>query len=1660
MEARSEKQLASVVDGSVSQERFGAPPSTPLLAPMRSPSEKQFPTSISYQLISLVAVLALTPVSASAGQPPQVVLPFAPVVVAQGTNGLVSVELPRHFTDPDVGDVLSYSVRIATPTGHLPDRVSEARYRTVHQELLYTHTGQSRSRNSPQRIKARNNLAAQFGCLGLTVTREPFQYKGTLHNLVAEKRGVVRPDDIYVVGAHLDSYSDNCPGADDDASGLAALLEIATALQPYSCAATIRFVVFDAEENEMQGSLAYAAEHVPHERILGMINLESMAYNPPGATHDVVKVATMRDPNDASLQAALLDAFNAQGFGRGVVADADQENGADSLPFALLGVPSVVVYEPNATEGSYYHSPTDAVETPGLMDYAHCAKVSGGVAGALAGLAGLTGAPNAVSHTFDGSALVLSFVSGQYGVAEVTVRATDPGGLYAEATFRVTVTPVNHAPVARNDVAVVPANGVLAIDVLANDEDADLGEVLTITTVSSPTAGTAVTNADRRVVYTPPNGFTGAASFTYTVRDITGVASSAATVQLIVRTNTAPTAVADAYTVNEDEILRREAPVGVLANDSDADGDALGAVLVQGPAHGVLTLEPNGAFTYRGAVDYTGPDAFTYYATDALGATSATVAVTLVVNPMNDNPVAVLGVDQVVEDQDGNGSEAVILDGAASYHPDPEDHIVAWRWRLGATLLASNAASRVILPVGVHQVFLEVEDQAGHVGQASLTITVKRSAVLLPGLYGEYFVLGGTPTAIPDLVPLVPDWVRVDPAIDFPAADVPWQELPAGTAQGFAARWSGTVDVPVAGNWTFATTSADGSRLYLDETLLVDNDGLHGMTRQSGSRTLAAGRHALRVEYFHRTGQAGCVVSWQPPNGTEVTIPGTALAHANAAPVARDMALVFSQRVAPYGIDYFYLDVQDAESPLRDALDCVIVRPLAHSSLGFPFLSTHPYGSYRLRFVPDPSWVGTDSFTFQATDPQGRVSRLATCTITVVSNSAPVAKDMSLVLIEGTVSKTFTLAATDQDDSSNLLVPILVAAPVHGTVTLGASVADSCTYQPTPGYVGTDSFAFQVHDPQGLLSATGTCAIAIRPNAVPVAQNQTVVGYRELGTPGRKLLFTDPDPQSWTFAVVAGPSHGSLSAFSSNAGTFTYKPNSGYTGNDAFTWRVSDGLATSSPATVSIVLRDPASRQGDLVQLVVDERVRVPLAAEIGRLRDDLVNEGYTAEIVPWPAASTVAALWNHLRTVWTDPARPLVGAILIGSLPQPISERSKDGLAPDDLVYWNLRTFDLGSPERFDRESDTIDYQIWVSRIGVEDLQWGDEVTLIRRALDANHAYRTGRSRLPHTAYAYSAFNNIGGTFMDYYPEQLLEIWPAMLCHTESEFGGGGSGVHRARFLPTRMDLDDSAADALVAAGEIFVEDSHGIKDAYMAGAFSTQDLYRYINQQRFVLASSCVSGAPGGVINNHIFTRGGGCVYALGTSVPSQEGTFVLFQRDRRPGTLGPVKTRCRSLLARRESWGRSLLDSYYMRVNSKTIHYGDLSMPVKASPANAMPDIVSFTKTPATVYPGQPVTFSVAVTDPDGAGEKSPHVPFRHQVEWFMNGYNSGRNNPTYVTDNTQGAGWTNKTHVFTSPGTYVVRAEVMDEWQARGWREMTVTVNAAVDSDGDGIPDCWM
>ncbi len=96
---------------------------------------------------------------------------------------------------------------------------------------------------------------------------------------------------------------------------------------------------------------------------------------------------------------------------------------------------------------------------------------------------------------------------------------------------------------------------------------------------------------------------------------------------------------------------------------------------------------------------------------------------------------------------------------------------------------------------------------------------------------------------------------------------------PGQSRDGFTNIFKAFIEIPKTGNYTFFTTSDDGSRLYIDDQEVVNNDGPHGMVTQSGNIQLNAGMHPIRVNYFDSGGGDGLIVGWKGPGFEQEEIP-------------------------------------------------------------------------------------------------------------------------------------------------------------------------------------------------------------------------------------------------------------------------------------------------------------------------------------------------------------------------------------------------------------------------------------------------------------------------------------------------------------------------------------------------------------------------------------------------------------------------------------------------------------------------------------------------------------------------------------------------------------------------------------------------------------------
>jgi Bacterial Ig domain len=172
---------------------------------------------------------------------------------------------------------------------------------------------------------------------------------------------------------------------------------------------------------------------------------------------------------------------------------------------------------------------------------------------------------------------------------------------------------------------------LLAPGVMTNDVSPD-GLPITVYSATSPANGTISFVSNGALFYTPNSGFTGQDSVAYTLSDGVHTSNTAMVTFNVTSSNSPPVTVPDSYTVMEGQVLTVNAAQGVLANDSDPDGDPLTTLYQSLPTHGTLAFHIDGSFTYTPNRNFFGTDSFTYTASDG-HFQSAPTTVTIAVKP-------------------------------------------------------------------------------------------------------------------------------------------------------------------------------------------------------------------------------------------------------------------------------------------------------------------------------------------------------------------------------------------------------------------------------------------------------------------------------------------------------------------------------------------------------------------------------------------------------------------------------------------------------------------------------------------------------------------------------------------------------------------------------------------------------------------------------------------------------------------------------------------------------------------------------------------------------------------------------------------------------------------------------------------------------------------
>jgi hypothetical protein len=511
------------------------------------------------------------------------------------------------------------------------------------------------------------------------------------------------------------------------------------------------------------------------------------------------------------------------------------------------------------------------------------------------------------------------------GVHNVTLAVTDNDGATDTDTVVITVTdgdepppPLNTAPVANDQSVTTAEDTAKAITLTGSDAD---GDPLTFAIVTSPVNGTLSGTAPN-MTYTPSAGYAGSDSFTFKAND--GMVDSAvATVSITVQA--APPAVPVVVDNTDSAQVTR---VGTWTVSTWTGGGAfIGADYLHdgnsGKGTKSVTYRPElAAGVYEVYINYTSGDNRASNVPVTINYDGGSDTVT--VNQRSGGGVwKLLGAYTFAAGTAGNvvisnaGTSGHVIADAIKFLPvegtpppsvntvpvaDAQSVTAAYNTATAITLTGSDAdgdALTFVIVAGPANGVLSgaapnvtYTPHAGYAGSDAFTFKVNDGTVdsdlatvsitVTPSPYRpadepgsvvnglNYAYYEGAWSLLPDFDALIP---VAEGAADNFGIGLRLRD------DNFGFVFTGYVEVLADGEYTFYTTSDDGSKLYIGDVEVVDNDGLHSARERSGVISLAAGLHQITVTFFERTGGERLEVRYAGPGVSKQLIPDNRLYH-------------------------------------------------------------------------------------------------------------------------------------------------------------------------------------------------------------------------------------------------------------------------------------------------------------------------------------------------------------------------------------------------------------------------------------------------------------------------------------------------------------------------------------------------------------------------------------------------------------------------------------------------------------------------------------------------------------------------------------------------------------------------------------------------------------
>jgi len=317
------------------------------------------------------------------------VLGYLPTVSAQSPTPIAFVadpQIPAVIAQVQQSAVYTYTAQL---TGELPVTVGGISYTIMSRNTKVGGEGLD---------KATQFVYEHLQTLGLTVSYQPWSNCAgedalSNRNVIGEKIGATNPNDIVVMVAHLDSLPESATdsfGADDNASGSAAVLVAADILSSLKFQRTINFVFTTGEEQNLCGGAAFAATaRANNKNIVAVYGPDMLGWHTQ--TNPIVQLHTrvtsdLGYANDLAIAGVFTNVVSTYGVNLQPVVTSDSVKEADAAAFWSQGYPAILAIEDDVSDynTTNYHKPTDRLNILDMIYFTNFVKASVGVVADLA----------------------------------------------------------------------------------------------------------------------------------------------------------------------------------------------------------------------------------------------------------------------------------------------------------------------------------------------------------------------------------------------------------------------------------------------------------------------------------------------------------------------------------------------------------------------------------------------------------------------------------------------------------------------------------------------------------------------------------------------------------------------------------------------------------------------------------------------------------------------------------------------------------------------------------------------------------------------------------------------------------------------------------------------------------------------------------------------------------------------------------------------------------------------------------------------------------------------------------------------------------------------------------------------------------------------------